>query len=43
MIIRKKVEGEVQYNDADFVEIQTNGIEGIEKDLTLRHHPGPPL
>jgi hypothetical protein len=35
MTVRKKVEGEVEYNDGEFAEIQTNGIEGIEKDLLL--------
>lgn len=35
MVIRKRVEGEVLYNDGDFTEIQTYGVEGIEKDLLL--------
>jgi hypothetical protein len=35
MIVRKRVEGKVEYNDSEFAEIQTNGIEGIEKDLLL--------
>ena len=35
MIIRKKVKGEVDYNDGEFAEIQMSGIEGIEKDLLL--------
>jgi hypothetical protein len=26
---------EVEYNDGEFAEAQTNGIEGIEKDLLL--------
>src|SRR5438067_2361408 len=33
--IRKRVEGEVKFNDGEFAEVQTNGIEGIEKDLLL--------
>ncbi len=33
--VRKRVEGEIQYNDGQFAEIQTNGVEGIEKDLLL--------
>jgi hypothetical protein len=33
--VRKRVEGEVQYNDGQFAEIQTNGIEGIEEDILL--------
>ena len=35
VVVRKKVEGRVQYNDGEFVEVQTVGIEGIEKDLLL--------
>lgn len=31
----KSVEGEIQNNDGEFAEIQTDGIEGIEKDLLL--------
>lgn len=34
--IRKKVEGQVLYNDGEFAEIQTSGIEGIEEDLLLK-------
>lgn len=33
--VRKRAEGEVQYNDGQFAEIQTNGVEGIEEDLLL--------
>ena len=33
--VRKRVEGEVQYNDGQFAEIQTNGVEGIDEDLLL--------
>ena len=33
--VRKRVEGEVQYNDGQFAEIQTNGIEGIEVVILL--------
>ena len=32
---RKKVRGEVLYNDGDFAEIQTIGTEGIERGLLL--------
>jgi hypothetical protein len=35
IIVRKQTEGEVQYNDGEFAEIQTSGIDGIEKDLLL--------
>ncbi len=35
MVVRKKVEGEVQFNDGEFAEVQTIGIEAIEKDLLL--------
>jgi hypothetical protein len=35
MVIRKRVEGEVLYNNGDFAEVATIGIEGIEKDLWL--------
>jgi hypothetical protein len=34
-ISRKRVHGEVEHNDGEFAEIQTMGIEGIEKDLLL--------
>jgi hypothetical protein len=34
-IIRKRVEGEVEYNDGHFAEVQTAGIGGIEKHLIL--------
>jgi hypothetical protein len=36
MVIRKRVEGKVQYNDGDFAEVMTNGIEGIEKNVLLK-------
>ncbi|MFL6305715.1 MAG: hypothetical protein ACJ72H_19475 [Candidatus Sulfotelmatobacter sp.] len=36
MIVTKRVEGEVQFNDGEFAELQTYGIEGIEKDLLLQ-------
>lgn len=36
MIVVKRVEGEVEYNDGEFAEVQTYGIEGIEKDLLLK-------
>lgn len=35
MIITKKVKGEIDHNDGEFAEVQTFGIEGIEKDLLL--------
>ena len=35
MLTRKRVEGQVEYNDGQFAEVQTVGIEGIEKDLWL--------
>ena len=31
----KAVGGEVQYNDGEYAEVQTYGIEGNEKDLLL--------
>jgi hypothetical protein len=36
LISRKPVHGEVEFNDGEFAEIQTVGIEGIEKDLLLQ-------
>ena len=36
MIVTKRLEGEVEFNDGEFAEIQTYGIEGIEKDLLLK-------
>ncbi|HEY4930889.1 MAG TPA: hypothetical protein VII23_04895 [Terriglobales bacterium] len=35
MLASKRVAGEVEYNDGEFAEIQTIGIEGIEKNLLL--------
>ena len=35
MLTSKRVEGRVEYNDGEFAEIQTIGIEGIEKNLLL--------
>jgi len=35
MLTSKRVEGEVEYNDGEFAEIQTIGIEGIEKNRCL--------
>jgi hypothetical protein len=32
MVVKERVEGEVQYNDGNFVEVQTVGTEGIERD-----------
>jgi hypothetical protein len=36
VIVTKRLEGEVEFNDGEFAEIQTYGIEGIEKDLLLK-------
>jgi hypothetical protein len=39
----KRVEGQVEYNDGEFAEVQTVGIEGIEKNLfleTIQIHRG---
>jgi len=36
IVFRKRVQGEVEFNDGEFAEIQTVGIEGIEKDLLLQ-------
>jgi hypothetical protein len=36
VIVTKRVEGEVQFNDGEFAKVQTYGIEGIEKDLLLQ-------
>jgi len=33
--IMKKVAGEVDFNDGEFAEVKTIGVEGIEKDLWL--------
>jgi hypothetical protein len=35
MLTSKRVEGEVNYNDGSFAEVETYGIEGIEKNLLL--------
>ena len=35
MVTSKRVEGEVEYNDGEFAEVQTIGIEGIEQGLVL--------
>jgi len=38
----KRVEGAVEYNDGEFAEVLTYGIEGIDKDLlleTIQIHP----
>ena len=35
MLTSKRVEGQVEYNDGEFAEIQTIGIEGIDEDLLL--------
>jgi hypothetical protein len=33
--IRKRVEGEVEFNDGEFAEIQTTGAAGIEEEILL--------
>ena len=33
LAVRKAVRGQVQYNDGEFAEVQTVGIEGIEENL----------
>ena len=35
MVVRKRVEGRVDYNDGELAELQIVGIEGIELDLWL--------
>jgi hypothetical protein len=35
IVVRKKVEGRVEYNNGEFAEVQTVGIEGIEQNLLL--------
>ncbi len=35
MVVRKRVEGRIEYNDGEFAEVQTVGIEGIEENLLL--------
>ena len=35
-IIRKVLEGRVEYNDGHFAVIQTCGIEGVEKNILLQ-------
>jgi hypothetical protein len=35
MVSCKRVEGEVQNNDGEFAEIQTIGMDGIEKNLLV--------
>ena len=35
MLTNKRVEGQVEYNNGEFAEVLTYGIEGIEKDLLL--------
>ena len=35
MSIHKKLQGQVEYNDGEFAEVQTAGMEGIEKNLLL--------
>jgi hypothetical protein len=35
IVVQKTVKGRVDYNDGEFAEVQTVGIEGIEEDLWL--------
>jgi len=35
MVVRKRVEGRVDFNDGEFAEVQIVGTDGIEKDLWL--------
>jgi hypothetical protein len=35
IVSRKRVHGEVDYNDGEYAEVQTVGIEASEKDLLL--------
>jgi hypothetical protein len=35
MIIRRRVEGDVQHNDGEFAEVLTFGKDGVEKGLAL--------
>ena len=35
MVVSKKLQGEVDYNDGEFAEVKTIGIEGIEEGLWL--------
>jgi hypothetical protein len=35
IVVRKRVKGRVDYNDGEFADVQTVGIEGVEKDLWL--------
>lgn len=35
LLISKAVKGRIQYNDGEFAEVQTVGIEGIEENLLL--------
>jgi hypothetical protein len=35
MKVHQKLKGLVEYNDGQFAEVQTNGTEGLEKNLLL--------
>ena len=35
MIVTKRVEGEIEFNDGEFAVVQTYGIDGIEKHILL--------
>ena len=37
MVVRKRVEGRIEYNDGEFAEVQTVGIEGIEEKILTIH------
>lgn len=36
------LEGRIVHNDGELAEVETIEIGGIEKNLLVRHHPGPP-
>jgi hypothetical protein len=42
MLTSKRVEGQVEYNDGQFAEVQTIGIEGIDEDLLLETNSNTP-
>ena len=39
LVVRKRVDGEIRYNDGEFAEVQPVGIEKIEKDCLLKTIP----
>ena len=36
LLARRRVKGEIQYNDGNFAEVQTAGIEGIDENILLK-------